>query len=302
MDLDKVSSFLAGIYAKTAAPVEPKPDLQQEAMDADRRYKMLSNALGSAMTMGGMMGIPSGLLSKSPKRGLLMGGLGVLGGTAMGSLFGLGQSKLTTRRAVEDIYKTEGEEGLKDFIARRAPVTANLAPGLLSGGVGLGTSLLLHNRFKMPWAEEKGLKKLLHHGMNLGVTGGIPLATSSAAWMASQPLVDAYHGTKTSEEYSYMNYPHAEYEPEVSADRYSPIRQGLLYGASTLHPIGAAIGSAATANPGEHLSQLGRTLVGGLAGDTVGGLTGLMLGGPSGYVLGSYLGRPVGTYIAHHMD
>lgn len=302
MDLDKVSSFLNSLYAKTAETVPVAPDLQQEAMDADKRYKILSNALGSSMTMGGMMGIPAGLLSKSLKRGLLMGGLGALGGAAMGSLFGLGQSKLTTRRAVEDIYKNEGDEGLKDFIARRAPSTATLIPGLLSGGVGLGTSLLLHNRFKMPWAQETGLKKLLHHGMNLAVTGGIPLATSSAAWMASNPIVDAYHGIKTGEEYSYMDYPHNEYIPEVTADRYNPIRQGLLYGASMLHPIGAAVGSAATAHPDDRLNQLGRTLVGGLAGDTVGGLTGLMLGGPSGYVLGSYLGRPVGTYVAHHME
>jgi hypothetical protein len=301
MDLDKISAFLSELCAKTAeVPVER--DLHQEAAMADRRYKVLSNALGSAITMGGMTGIPSGILSKSPKRGLLMGGAGALGGTVMGSLFGAGQSAATTRRKVEDIYNTEGDEGLKDLIARRGPATATLIPGLLSGGVGLGTSLLLHDRFKMPWADQTGLKKLVHHGMNIGVTGGVPLATSSAAWLASEPIVDAYHGTKTSEEYSYMDYPHYEHVPETAADGYSDVRQGLLYGASMLHPVGASIGSAATANPGEHLNQLGRTLAGSLAGDAVGGLAGLTLGGPSGYAMGSYLGRPVGTYLAHHMD
>jgi hypothetical protein len=53
MDIDKISSFLAGICAKTAeVPVEQ--DLQQEAELADRRYKVLSNALGSSITMAGM--------------------------------------------------------------------------------------------------------------------------------------------------------------------------------------------------------------------------------------------------------
>lgn len=302
MDLDKISSFLSALCNKTAEDLPVEQDLQQEAILADRRYKVLSNALGSAITMGGMTGIPSGILSKSPRQGLLMGGAGALGGAAMGSLFGAGQSAATTRNKVEDIYNTEGEEGLKDLIARRGSVTAPLIPGVLSGGVGLGTSLLLHDRFKMPWADQTGVKKLVHHGMNLGVTGGVPLATSSAAWMASEPIVDALYGTKTSEEYSYMDYPHHEHIPETAADGYSDVRQGLLYGASMLHPVGAAVGAAATANPGEHLNQLGRTLVGGLAGDTVGGLAGLTLGGPSGYVLGSYVGRPVGTYIAHHMD
>jgi hypothetical protein len=301
MDIDKISSFLAGICAKTAeVPVEQ--DLQQEAELADRRYKVLSNALGSSITMAGMTGIPSGIISKSPRHGLLMGGAGALGGAAMGSLFGAAQSAATTRKKVEDVYNAEGDEGLKDLIARRGPSTATLIPGLLSGGVGLGTSLLLHDRFKMPWADQSGLKKLVHHGMNIGVTGGIPLATSSAAWLASEPIVDAYHGTKTSEEYDYMNYPHHEHIPEDATAGYSDVRQGLLYGASMLHPLGASVSAAATANPGEHLSQLGRTLAGSLAGDAVGGLAGLTLGGPSGYILGSYVGRPVGTYIAHHMD
>ena len=301
MDLDKISSFLAELCAKTAEiPVEQ--DLQQEAILADRRYKVLSNALGSAITMGGMTGIPSGILSKSPRQGMLMGGLGALGGTAMGSLFGAGQSAATTRRKVEDIYNTEGDEGLKDLIARRGPATATLIPGLLSGGVGLGASLLMHDRFKMPWGDQTGLRKLVHHGMNIGATGGVPLAASSAAWLASEPIVDAYHGTKTSEEYSYMDYPHHEHIPEDAAEGYSDVRQGLLYGASMIHPVGASLSAAATANPGERLSQLGRTLGGSLAGDAVGGLAGLTLGGPSGYVLGSYVGRPIGTYVAHHMD
>jgi len=307
MDLDKVSSFLASICSKTAAPVEAQPNLEaeqlkREAILADRRYKVLSNALGSAITGGGMAGIPMGVLTKSPKAGLLAGAGGALLGALSGTLFGAGQAGLTSRKSVEDIYNREGGEGLRDLIERRHPVAATVIPGLLSGGVGLGTGLLLHNRFKVPWAAQKGLKGIVGKGLNLGIQVGVPLGTSSAAWMASQPLVDAYLGTKTGEEYAYMDYPHTEYEPDVSADRYSPIRQGLLYGASTLHPIGAAIGAAATANPGEHISQLGRTLIGGLAGDTLGGLSGLMLGGPSGYVLGSYLGRPVGTYIAHHMD
>jgi len=301
MDLDKISSFLAELCAKTAEiPVEQ--DLQQEAILADRRYKVLSNALGSAVTGGGIAGIPMGILMKSPKAGLLAGAGGAYLGATSGSLFGAGQSAITSRPEVEDIYKRDGEEGIRDFLARRQPATATLIPGLLSGGIGLGTGLLLHNRFKMPWAAEKGIKGLASKGMDLGVRAGVPLATSSAAWLASQPIVDAYHGTKTSEEYSYMDYPHHEHIPEDAAEGYSDVRQGLLYGASMIHPVGASLSAAATANPGERLSQLGRTLGGSLAGDAVGGLAGLTLGGPSGYVLGSYVGRPIGTYVAHHMD
>jgi hypothetical protein len=308
MDIDKVAGFIQEVLRRSTreSTVEKADHIKQlydEAVISDRRQKVISNLIGSAITAGGTAGIASGISGKSVGSGLLMGGLGALSGAAIGSIFGGATSALLTRPAVEKAYQTHGEAGLREFIDRRQPIAASVIPGILSGGLGLGAGLATQGRFGTPWQDRGNTAKFLGKVVNLMGNASAPFAASTAGLIAGNYISDELHGEKlSSEEYTYMDYPHQEYIPPIPADNYGNTRQGLLYASSAMNPMLASIAAGVTANPGDTLNQVGRTMLGGIGGDAAGGLLGAAVGGPHGFIAGSYLGRPLGTYLAHNMD
>jgi hypothetical protein len=85
MDIDKVAGFIQEVLRRSTreSTVEKADHIKQlydEAVISDRRQKVISNLIGSAITAGGTAGIASGISGKSVGSGLLMGGLGALSG------------------------------------------------------------------------------------------------------------------------------------------------------------------------------------------------------------------------------
>ena len=302
MDIEKISSFLSDIVGRasmksTSELAIQKKKVFEDAVWADRKHKILeglsAGALGSGIGVGVSLGIEHG-----KKVGLIAAAVGALLGGGIGAGFGALNS-LKSRGQMEALYREKGEEELNNFSARRNPATSGLLSGSLSGALGAGARLAITERIPNPFPHQAGLagelgKRIQSMGPGLAMTG-----VGLGSTYFSRNISDTLHEKSAD---TYMDYPYGEVSPEVPADRYSTARQGLLYGVSTLHPIMASLAAAATAHPDERYDQLGRTLVGGIAGDTVGGLAGAAFGGPAGYGVGSILGRPLGTYIAHHMD
>jgi outer membrane lipoprotein SlyB len=302
MDIEKISSFLSDIVGRasmksTSELAIQKKKVFEDAVWSDRKHKILeglsAGALGSGIGVGVSLGIEHG-----KKVGLIAAAVGALLGGSIGAGFGALNS-LKSRGQMEALYREKGEEELNNFSARRNTATSGLLSGSLSGALGAGARLALTERIPNPFPHQAGPagelgRRIQSMGPGLAMTG-----VGLGSTYLSRNISDTLHEKSAD---TYMDYPYGEVSPEVPADRYNTARQGLLYGVSTLHPIMASLAAAATAHPDERYDQLGRTLVGGIAGDTVGGLAGAAFGGPAGYGVGSILGRPLGTYIAHHMD
>lgn len=302
MDLDKVSEFLDEVTKRSSLPstselAEQKKKIFEDAVWADRKHKILEGLSGGAIGSSLGVGIPLGV-KMGPRVGLMAAAIGALLGGGIGAGFGAINS-LKSRKQMETLYKEKGEEELNKFIERRNPATSGLLSGALAGSMGAGARLALIERIPNPFPHYAGPAGELGRRVQSMTPSLITTGVGLGSTYLSRNIADSLHEKSAD---TYMDYPYHEIDPEVPADRYSVARQGLLYGVSTLHPIMASLAAAATAHPDERYDQLGRTLVGGLAGDTVGGLAGAALGGPAGYGLGSILGRPVGTYIAHHMS
>lgn len=301
-DIDKVSSLIDSLVPKVAgfnpATPEDPQELYHKAVGADRRHKILSSTLSSALSSGitspiflKQMGLSGGNLAKAS---LGLTGISALLGAATGGVSGM----LSSRRSMKSIYDAQGMKGLHDQIKRHGLAESALAGGV-GGLVGAGTSLLLRDRIPAPFqaAESPALQSFGRAVPTVGeIAGG--LGTSMGATYAVDKIIDAMHNKQGN---YYDQFPHNPETPEVPADRYSTGRQGLLYASSALHPFMSAPLAAATAHPGERFDQFGRALFGGLAGDVVGGLAGSFALGPEGFLLGSLLGRPVGTYITQHV-
>jgi hypothetical protein len=301
-DIDKVSSLIDSLIPKVAgfnpATPEDPQELYHKAVGADRRHKILSSTISSALSSGitspiflKQMGLSGGNLAKAS---LGLTGISALLGAATGGVSGM----LSSRRSMKSVYDAQGMKGLHDQIKRHGLAESALAGGV-GGLVGAGTSLLLRDRIPAPFqaSETPALQSFGRAVPTIGEVGA-GLGTSMGATYAVDKIIDAMHNKQGS---YYDHFPHNPEAPEVPADRYTSGRQGLLYASSALHPLMAAPLAAATAHPGERFDQFGRALFGGVAGDVVGGLAGSFALGPEGFLLGSLLGRPVGTYITQHV-
>jgi hypothetical protein len=301
-DIDKVSSIIDALIPKIAVapgPVEDPQALYERAVGADRRHRILSNTISSALSAGitspivlRQMGVSGGTLAKAS---LGIAGISALLGASVGGVSGL----LGSRRSMKSVYDAEGMKGLHAAIARNSVANSAISGGV-GGLVGAGTSLLLQDRIPKPWqgSSSPTIKSL---GSAVPVAGQV--AGNVATSLGASYFVDKLRESLNSKQGSYYDsFPHNPEEPEVPADRYTAGRQGLLYLTSALHPLLAAPVAAATAHPEERFDQFGRALFGGVAGDVVGGLAGSFVGGPKGFMLGSLLGRPAGTYITQHLQ
>jgi hypothetical protein len=302
-DIDKIASFLDSVVKKgrlesTADKADHIKQVYEDAVYADRKHRILESLASGALSSGLGLGIPTALAA-GPTTGLQVGALaGLLGGgigTVMGSL-----SSLRTRSRISALMHEQGLEGLKDFIAKRNPATSGLLSGALAGGAGAGVRMSLQGVNMNPF-DDRMQGTLGDAGRLIGqyAPAAVSMGAGLGATELSRRVSDSIH-EKTSSPYD--QYPHYEEDRELPADRYSNSRQGMLYGISALHPIAASLAAAATAHPDERFDQLGRTMVGGLAGDVVGGVAGAAFGGPAGFGVGSLVGRPIGTYIAHHVE